>query len=76
MDSAKKYVFVIFVTNTQFFSFGKLSLTISPSHFSFRLISNTFKDHTKNIAIWGGFLTSSLIVYALFSSGDFSFLLV
>ena len=36
----------------------------------------SFKGHTKNIAIWGTFLTLSLIVYLSLSSGDFSFLLV
>mmetsp|Transcript_22544 Transcript_22544/g.21773 ORF Transcript_22544/g.21773 Transcript_22544/m.21773 type:complete len:297 (+) Transcript_22544:101-991(+) len=40
-----------------------------------KLISVTLKDHTKNLAIWGGFLTSSLIVFLIFSSRDFSFLL-
>lgn len=41
-----------------------------------RLNAMSFKDHTKNIAIWGSFLTLSLIVYLSLSSGDFSFLLV
>jgi hypothetical protein len=41
-----------------------------------RMKAITFKDHTKNIGIWGSFLTVSLIVYFSLSSGDFSFLLV
>ena len=41
-----------------------------------RMKGITFKDHTKNIGIWGSFLTVSLIVYFSLSSGDFSFLLV
>jgi len=40
-----------------------------------KAFGNSFKKHTSNIAIWGGFLTASLIVYKLLSSGDFSFLL-
>eukprot|EP01041_Mallomonas_annulata_P008184 gene8184-16827_t len=40
-----------------------------------KLIANTFKNHTHNILIWGGFFSSSLLVYFLLSSGDFSFLL-
>ena len=32
--------------------------------------------NTKNILIWGGFFTASLLVYYFLSSGDFSFLLV
>ena len=41
-----------------------------------RMHGVSFKGHTKNIAIWGSFLTLSLIVYLSLSSGDFSFLLV
>lgn len=41
-----------------------------------RLNGLSFKGHTKNIGIWGSFLTISLVVYLLLSSGDFSFLLV
>jgi hypothetical protein len=40
-----------------------------------KLLPGSFKDHTKNIGIWAGFITSSLVVYFMFSSGDFSFLL-
>lgn len=40
-----------------------------------KLLSDTFKEHTQNISIWGGFFTASLIVFFLLSSGDFSFLL-
>jgi len=40
-----------------------------------KLIANTFKNHTHNIALWGGFFSSSLLVYAMLSSGDFSFVL-
>jgi len=39
------------------------------------LLKTTFSQHTHNIALWGGFLTASLLVYFFFSSGDFSFLL-
>mmetsp|Transcript_6335 Transcript_6335/g.9555 ORF Transcript_6335/g.9555 Transcript_6335/m.9555 type:complete len:296 (-) Transcript_6335:175-1062(-) len=39
------------------------------------LIKSTLKSNNKNIALWGDFMTASLIVYFLFSSGDFSFLL-
>lgn len=35
----------------------------------------TFKNHTRNITIWGSFLTASLLVWFFLSSGDFSFLL-
>jgi len=35
----------------------------------------TFQLHTKNLAIWGGFLTFSFAVFFFISSGDFSFLL-
>lgn len=36
---------------------------------------NSFSVHTSNILLWGGFITASLLVYSLLSSGDFSFLL-
>lgn len=34
-----------------------------------------FEKHLKTLSIWGGFLTASILVYFLLSSGDFSFLL-
>lgn len=37
--------------------------------------ASTFRKHTQNISIYGGFLTLSLCVYFFLSSGDFSFLL-
>ena len=40
-----------------------------------KLVTGSLSDHTKTIGIWAGFITSSLVVYFLFSSGDFSFLL-
>ena len=40
------------------------------------MIASTLAQNNKNIAVWGGFLTASLVVYFLFSSGDFSFMLV
>jgi hypothetical protein len=40
------------------------------------LIANTLSQNNKNIAIGGGFVSLSLLIYFLFSSGDFSFLLV
>jgi len=40
-----------------------------------KMIASTFKNHTHNIALWGGFLSASLLVYFLLSSGDFSFVL-
>lgn len=40
-----------------------------------RMLTNTFKDHTKNIYLWGGFFSASLLVFYFLSSGDFSFLL-
>ena len=44
--------------------------------FRCRSFGGTFKKHTTNIAIWGGYLTLSLIVFFALSSRDFSFLLV
>jgi len=35
----------------------------------------TFQQHTHTLAVWGGFLSVSLVVYFFLSSGDFSFLL-
>ncbi len=35
----------------------------------------SFSQHTFNAALWGSFLTASLLVWSLLSSGDFSFLL-
>jgi hypothetical protein len=40
-----------------------------------KALGTTFKKNNTNIAIWGGFLTASLLVYYFLSSGDFSFLL-
>lgn len=34
-----------------------------------------FEKHVKTIMLWGGFITASLLVWTLLSSGDFSFLL-
>ena len=39
------------------------------------LKKEAFKGQTENLKIWGGALTASILVYYLFSSGDFSFLL-
>jgi hypothetical protein len=53
--------------------------TTRNSHFLFlprRFLTSTLSQNNKNIAIWGGFLTVSLVIYFLVSSGDFSFLLV
>jgi len=38
-------------------------------------VLKSFQQNTKNLAVWGGFLTFSLFVYYFLSSGDFSFLL-
>lgn len=38
-------------------------------------IGSTFQSQKNSIMLWIGFLLSSLVVYWLFSSGDFSFLL-
>ena len=40
-----------------------------------KMLPGSFKGHSKNILVWAGFLTVSMIVYFVFSSGDFSFLL-
>jgi hypothetical protein len=53
-----------------------LKLILNNYLLTHRMQAITFKDHTKNIGIWGSFLTVSLIVYFSLSSGDFSFLLV
>lgn len=41
-----------------------------------KLVGNTFETNLKNILLWGGFFSVSLLVYYFISSGDFSFLLV
>ena len=40
-----------------------------------KTFNTTFKIQRNNIAIWGSFITTSLVVYYYLSSGDFSFLL-
>lgn len=40
-----------------------------------KIVGNTFETNLKNIIIWGGFFTTSILVYYFLSSGDFSFLL-
>ena len=40
-----------------------------------KTLSRTFQGQTDTVKIWGGLITVSIIVYFLFSSGDFSFLL-
>lgn len=40
-----------------------------------KMLADTFKNQSTNIAVWAGFLSISLVVYYLLSSGDFSFLL-
>ena len=41
-----------------------------------KMVGNTFETNLKNILLWGGFFSVSLLVYYFISSGDFSFLLV
>ena len=40
-----------------------------------KTLNNSFKGHTDNIKLWGGVLSLSVLIWFLFSSGDFSFLL-
>lgn len=40
-----------------------------------KTLGKTFRGQTDTVKIWGGLITVSIVIYFLFSSGDFSFLL-
>mmetsp|Transcript_24838 Transcript_24838/g.41389 ORF Transcript_24838/g.41389 Transcript_24838/m.41389 type:complete len:292 (-) Transcript_24838:152-1027(-) len=40
-----------------------------------KMLTTAYATHTKNLGVWVGFFTMSLLIYYFFSSGDFSFLL-